>query len=179
MSKKETPVELIPDTKVKSGWKVKHGTKEGTNPDPTAPDAYPKLDYPEDSGPHLIVFTLPKNGPTFNKDNPIAIQGGTQSPAPDAGLDAQFPDWEIFDGGKTLVVLNRNSKDADYMYAVKADGSNVVLDPIITNGGGTQPPPPPPSGGGTGFMGIDNSAILILFAAIVAFALGFLLGRRR
>ena len=161
MSKKEKDVELIPWSMANSGWKVKHDGKEGTGP---GPENYPKLKFETDTGPHLMVFTLPKNGNTqFNKDNPIAIVKGTESPEPDAGIDPQFPDWAIFDGGKTLVVLNSNSGEAaQYTYAVKADNYAKELDPIVDNGGGGQPPPPPPPGfgGGTGGGGYDASWLI-------------------
>ena len=132
MSKKEKDIELIPDNGVPSGWKVKHDGKQGS-----APGSYPKVDFAKDSGPHLVVFQLPQTSPaTFNAADPIWIQKGTTSPT-QSGMDPQFPDWAIFNGGKTLVLLDKNSGSPDqFSYRIKADNYTPILDPIIDNGGG-------------------------------------------
>ena len=132
MSKKEKDIELIPDTTVPSGWKVKHDGKQGDKP-----SNYPKVDFAKDSGPHLVVFQLPQNSTaTFNAVDPIWVQKGSTSPT-QSGIDPQFPDWQIFNGGKTLVLLDRNSGSQDqFSYRIKADNYTPILDPIIDNGGG-------------------------------------------
>jgi hypothetical protein len=169
MSKKYKDVELIPVPP--SGWKVKHDGKEGS-----APGNYPKVELPQDSGPHLIVFTLPKDGAvSFNATDPMWVQPGSSSPT-QQGMDAQIPDWAVFDGGKTLVILDSNTKAGDLSYRVKADGYGGVLDPIIKNGGftvsGTAPAP------STAYETYSGSQIAIAAVALlVAFAAGFLLRR--
>jgi len=132
MSQKEKDVELIPDSSVASGWRVKHGTKSGTNG-----NDYPKVGFSKDSGPHLVVLTLPQNSPaTFNATDPIWVAPGTTSPTK-SGIDAQIADWAVLSGGKTLVLLDRNSGNQTTLsYRIKADNYVPVLDPIIDNGGG-------------------------------------------
>lgn len=166
MSKKEQPVELIPDGIAASGWKVKHDGQQGDKP-----QDYPKLLFAKDSGPHLITFTLPQNSSaTFNANDPIWIAPGTQSPT-QKGIDPQFPDWAIFDNGKTLVVLNKNSgPEMQYSYRVKADNYAKPLDPIIENKGGVGGVINPPSPGG----GYSQSEYLT--AAAVALLVGVLIG---
>ena len=162
MSKKEKDVELIPDPP--SGWKVKHGTKIGSGP-----STYPKVEFAKDSGPHLVVFKLPADSTaTFDDIDPIWITKGTSSPTV-RDIDEQITDWAIFDGGKTLVLLDSNSKDVTLSYRVKADGYGAALDPIIKNGGVTIPPPTP-----------SYSAVEIAVASLAllaSFFIGFYLRR--
>jgi hypothetical protein len=129
------------------------------------------VDFPKDSGPHLVVFKIPADQPgTFNASDPMWIQPGTTSPT-QPGMDPQFPDWQIFDGGKTLVVLDLNSKDGDYSYRVKADGYAPVLDPIIKNGGTSVTPPTAPQ--------LTAQQITIIGASLIlAFVLGFFVHRQ-
>jgi hypothetical protein len=179
MSKKEKDVELIPDPTAAFGWKVKHDLKSGTNPDPSKPDAYPKIKFDPNSGPHLIVYSLPKQPAnlTFDANNPIAIaKGETSSPAVGSGIDPMFPDWAIFDGGKTLVVLDKNNDASQtfYRYTIKASNYDKVLDPIVDNGGGvgTYVPPgggggfAPPGGGGYDASYLIGAAVLGAFLAV-------------
>lgn len=189
MSKKEKDVELIPDTSKSSGWKIKHDGKEGDNPNQGGPNPYPKVKFDEDSGPHLIVFTLPKNGTAkFNSADPMWIQktdpANPTSPT-QAGMDPQFPDWALFDGDKTLVVLDKNTEKAVYSYRVKADGYDPPLDPIVDNGGGSPGIEVPPPGDGGRFAPGDGGAenmfaninILLIGATLVALIAGFVIGR--
>ncbi len=166
MSKKEKDVELIPNPP--SGWKVKHGVNEGNGP-----NNYPKVEFAKDSGPHLVVFKIPSDQPgTFNADNPMQVQPGTTSPSPTQPMDAQIADWQIFDGGKTLVILDLNSVQGDLSYRVKADGYVPVLDPIIRNGGTTiTPPSTTPS-----FTGAE--LVTAGLALLVAFIVGFYVHRQ-
>lgn len=160
MSKKEKDVELIPNPQANPpGWKVKHGSQLGNGP-----SNYPKVEFPVNSGPHLVVFTLPKTGTvTFNPTDPMWVQAGSSSPT-QQGMDPQITDWAIFDGGKTLVLLDSNTQAGELSYRVKADGYAPILDPIIRNGGTT---PPEPRFFTTGEFVIAG---LALFAA---FLLGF------
>ena len=169
MSKQEKDVELIPQPP--SGWKVKHGTKEGSSP-----SSYPKVEFGAGSGPHLIVFKIPQSSPgTFNLNDPMWVQPGTSSPT-QSGMDSQISDWAIFDGGKTLVLLDLNSQPGELSYRVQADGYSTVLDPIIKNGGGTMSTTAPaPS---TAYAPLSGSQIAIAAAALlVAFVAGFVLHR--
>jgi hypothetical protein len=161
MSKQEKDVELIPTPP--AGWKVKHGSNVGTSP-----GNYPKIDFGQNSGPHLVIFTLkdvPGVQPTFNADDPIWVQAGNASPT-QPGIDTQITDWAIFDGGKTLVLLDSNSQAGDLSYRVKADGYAPPLDPIIRNGGSTSPPQSMP---GWTFNEIATAGILVLVAFIAGF----------
>lgn len=163
MSKKEKDIELIPTANEASGWKVKHDGKEGSGP---GPQSYPKVKFDLDSGPHLMVFKLPKTGNvTFNATNPIAIKPGVTSPPEGSGMDPQFPDWDIFDNGKTLVVLDRNSGDPQlFAYTIKADNWTKSLDPIVDNGGGV--------GGFYGATSLWVAAGIGLLCAAVFFFIG-------
>lgn len=169
MSKKEKAVELIPDGIAASGWKVKHDGKQGDKP-----QDYPKIVFAKDSGPHLVTFTLPQNtSATFNQDDPIWIAKGTTSPSA-KGIDPQFSDWAIFDGGKTLVLLNKNfGPAAEYSYRVKADNYAKILDPIIENKGGIggviDPPEIGPGGGYSESQYITAAAIALLVGILIGF----------
>lgn len=185
MPKKTKSVELTPDSSKTSGWKVKYDGKEGDNPNQSGPNPYPKVKVDEDSGPHLIVFKLPKNGSAkFNSSDPMWIQktdpANPTSPT-QSGMDDQFPAWDLFDGDKTLVVLDRNTEKGVYAYRVKADGYDKVLDPIVDNGGGVGGVVDPPPGGGglvaPGGGGWENMNILLIGAVLVALIAGFLIGR--
>lgn len=169
MSKKEKDVELIPQPP--SGWKVKHGNKEGSSP-----GNYPKIEFDAGSGPHLIVFKIPQSSPgTFNLTDPMWIQPGTSSPT-QSGMDSQIPDWAIFDGGKTLVLLDLNSQPGELSYRVQADGYAPVLDPIIKNGGFTAPSTAPAPA--TTYQPYSGSQIAIAAAALlIAFVAGFVVNR--
>lgn len=168
MSKKEKDVELIPSN-VPSGWKVKHDNKEGDAP--TGPQAYPIVAFQEKSGPHLVVFKIPKNSPAkFNANDPMWVHKGTQSPT-QSGFDPQIADWALFDDDKTLVLLDLNNEPGELYYRVKADGYTPVLDPIIKNGGGTFPPPPPPAYS-VGEIGAAAVVLLLVFFA------GFIVHKR-
>lgn len=162
MSKKEKDVELIPDPP--SGWRVKHGNNVGNGP-----HNYPKVEFQPNSGPHLVVFTLPPDTPTlqarFNANDPMWVQKGTTSPT-QQGFDGQITDWAIFDGGKTLVLLDSNTEAGDLSYRVKADGYAPVLDPIIRNGGFVPPSPP---GGSYSAIEIAVASLALLFAFLVGF----------
>lgn len=175
MSKKEKDVELIPDSSVTSGWKIKHDGKEGSNPNQGGPNPYPILKYDLNSGPHLIVFTLPKNkSAKFNATDPMWIQktdpANPTSPT-QSGMAADFPDWAIFDGGKTLVVLNKNMEKATYSYRVAADDTNKVLDPIVDNGGGVGgiDPGPAPDSGYSQSEYITAAGIALLVGILIGF----------
>jgi hypothetical protein len=163
MSKKEKDVELIPDSGA-SGWKVKHGNNIGTGP-----SSYPKIDLAANSGPHLVIFKITDNSvsstATFNATDPMWIQKGSTSPT-QQGMDPQIADWAIFDGGKTLVVLDTNSQSGDLSYRVKADNYTPVLDPIIRNGGTTTPP------------SYEANYWLIGGVALLAFVLGMFVHRQ-
>lgn len=163
MSKKEKDVELIP---FQNGWKVKHGTNVGTGP-----GNYPKVEFGEGSGPHLVVFTLPKTGNiTFNPTDPMWIAPGTTSPtAP--GMDPQFADWTILDGGKTLVLLDLNTQKGEFSYRVKADNYAPILDPIIKNGGTSVVPPSTPDAAAT--VPGDVSFMTLGIAVLVALVVGY------
>jgi hypothetical protein len=162
MSKQEKDVELIPDSSA-SGWKVKHGSNWGTGP-----SSYPKVDLPANSGPHLVVFKIMDNSvsssATFNATDPMWLQKGSTSPT-QQGFDPQITDWAIFDGGKTLVVLDTNTQAGDMSYRVKADGYGKILDPIIRNGGTTTPPSMDFWSSGE----IATAGILLVLAFIVGF----------
>ena len=163
MSNKEKDVELIPDSGA-SGWKVKHGNNVGISP-----GNYPKIDFGANSGPHLVVFKIADNSvsstATFNKTLPMWIQKGSTSPT-SSGMDSQIADWAIFDGGKTLVILDTNTAAGDLSYRVKADNYTPVLDPIIRNGGTTTPP------------SYEASYWVIGGVALLAFALGMFVHRQ-
>lgn len=176
MSKKEKDVELIPDTTKASGWKIKHDGKEGSNPNQGGPDPFPILRYDVNSGAHLIVFTLPKSGPNkFNKDEPIWIQktSSTNPTSPtQSGMAPDFSDWALFDGDKTLVVLNKNKDEATYSYRVAPDGPAKVLDPIVDNGGGVgmvDPPGIAPGGGYSQSEYITVAAIALLVGVLIGY----------
>jgi len=81
-------------------------------------------------------------------------------------MDSQIADWAIFDGGKTLVILDTNTQAGDMSYRVKADNYSPILDPIIRNGGTTTPP------------SMEASYWLIGGVALVAFALGMFVHRQ-
>jgi hypothetical protein len=160
MSKKEKNIELIPDSGP-SGWKIKHGNNVGNGP-----SDYPKVDFQPNSGPHLVVFKITDNAvsssATFNATDPMWLQKGNTSPS-QQGFDPQITDWAIFDGGKTLVLLDSNTKAGDMSYRVKADGYAPILDPIIRNGGTTTPPSMTPWS--TGDIVTAGLALLIAFVA--------------
>jgi len=161
MSKKEKDVELIPNPP--NGWKVKHGVNEGSNP-----GSYPKVDFAPNSGPHLVIFKLQdvqNTKPTFDTTDPIWIGKGSTSPTK-SGMDPQIADWAIFDGGKTLVILDTNSAAGDLSYRVQAKGYAPVLDPIIRNGGTTTPP------------SMETSYALLAGVGLLAFALGMFVYRQ-
>lgn len=169
MPNRTKDIELIPDTSVASGWKVKHNGKVGDHPG-QGQGGYPQVDVM--GGPNMVIFKLPPNKPgeniVFNKTDPIDILPGTSSPT-QKGLDPEFDNWAIFDNGKTLVVLDVNSKPGDYSYRVKADGYAPVLDPIIKNGGGplTSPTAPSPT----------YSMTEIGIGLLLAFLVGFFVNR--
>jgi len=159
-------VELVPDATTASGWKVKHDGKEGDGP--TGPKKYPEVDLARDSGPQLVVFTIPPDQPsiTFNKNNPMQIQPGPNSPT--GGMDSQIADWAVSPDGKMLVLLdlNSNTTQLDLAYRVKADGYTKVLDPIIRNGG-TTPPAPVPA---YSFAEIAGVAVALILAFVIGLA---------
>jgi hypothetical protein len=132
MSNKEKDVQLIPDSNAPSGWQVKHDKSVGNGP-----TTYPKVHFDKDSGPHLVVFTLPQDSPaTFNETDPIWVAQGGNSPA-QKGVDPQISDWAVMPGGKALVLLDMNSgQPTTLSYRIKADNYTKALDPIIDNGGG-------------------------------------------
>jgi hypothetical protein len=145
MSKKETPVELIPQG---AKWKIKHGSSEGDDE-----LTYPKLVY-EDADPHLIIFKLPPGPERFSPDEPIWVSA-TEKPKSYAE-HSEIVDWAVLDNGKTLVVLNKNSEDVELYYNLSMLRGNqkVQLDPVIKNGGG---------GGG-----LDGVTALLLVAFVSA-----------
>jgi hypothetical protein len=167
MSQKEKDVELIPSNGA-SGWQVKHGSNIGSGP-----SNYPKVSFPANSGPHLVVFKIADNNvsstATFNATDPMWIKQGNSSPT-STGMDPQIADWAIFDGGKTLVLLDTNSQAGDLSYRVKADNYGPVLDPIIRNGGTTTPP-----AGGYSFT--TTEIAIAASALLVAFLIGFYVNR--
>ena len=160
-------VELIPSNGA-SGWKVKHGTSVGNGP-----GNYPKVDLPANSGPHLVIFKITDNSvsstATFNPTDPMWIQKGSTSPTA-SGMDPQITDWAIFDGGKTLVVVDSNSQAGDLSYRVQADNYAPILDPIIRNGGTTTPPP------GYAYTTTEIASIAGV-ALLVGFLVGFVVNR--
>ncbi len=169
MAKKRKDVELIPDDSIASKWKVKHDGFVGDAPN--GPKKYPEIVLPQGDGPHLIVYRLPDNvTATFNKNDPIWVHKGTTSPL-QKEIDDQIVDWEVFDGGKTLVLLDKNTEQGYLSYRVKAENYDHVLDPIIRNGGTAPPAPTMPS----------YSAIEIAVAGLsllLAFLVGFYVHRR-
>jgi hypothetical protein len=157
MSKKETPVEVIPQG---AKWKIKHGVSEGDDE-----QTYPQLVY-EDANPHLIVFKLPPGPEQFSTDDPIWVSA-TQKPT-STEEHPEIVDWAVFENGKTLVVLNKNSEDVELYYSLNMTraNQNVQLDPVIKNGGG---------GGGGGFEGVTAFLVVALVAAVLGaiVSLGF------
>ena len=99
----------------------------------------------------------------------MQIHPGPGSPTK-TGMDPEIAAWDIFDGGKTLVLLDLNSQNVDLAYPVQADGYGPVLDPIIKNGGGTFPPPPPPPSPSPPSSGVD---IGLAAAVLVALVVGY------
>lgn len=161
-------VELIPSNG-SSGWKVKHGSSVGTGP-----GSYPKVDLPANSGPQLVIFKIVDNNvsstATFNPADPMWIKSGSNSPTA-SGMDPQIASWAVFDGGKTLVVLDTNSQAGDLSYRVQASNYGPVLDPIIRNGGTTTPP-------STGFTYTTTEIAAIAgFGLLVGFLVGFYVNR--
>ena len=177
MSNNKKAVELIPDTKVTSGWTIKHDGKEGNNPNKGNAGYYPEVKVAADTGPQLIVFKLPKNGPEkFNQNDPMWIQktnAATPTSPTQSGMDAAFPAWDVSEDGKTLVVLDMNMEKATYSYRVKADGYDKVLDPIVDNGGGVggviDPPGFAPGGGYSESQYISAAAIALLVGILIGF----------
>lgn len=129
MSNNSKDVELIPDSQIPSKWKLKYGGNTGNGP-----SNYPKIKLDEDSGPALITFTLPEDAPMKFSANPIWVAEGTNSPL-QKGVDDQIGAVKVFDAGKTLVILDRNTEDVELGYRLNFDGY-ASLDPIIDNGGG-------------------------------------------
>jgi hypothetical protein len=162
-------VELTRQTSGPKKWKLTH---PGSPKDDA--EGYPVVDLPPNSGPQLVIFTLP-NGHKFNQDasvGPIWID--TQKPTSKV-IHPDITDWKVYDGGRTLVVLDKNSTKAELHYQLNiknSHGSADNLDPIIDNGGGTYPPPPAI----TGSPGTPASQPMDFMGLGIALVIGLVLG---
>jgi hypothetical protein len=119
-------------------WKLQHPGSSGNDP-----QGYPIVKLDNLSGPQLVIFDLP-GGHKFNDDPAIGpIWIDTQKPT-SKFVHPDITDVKLFDGGKTLVILDKNSTQAKLHYQLNIKGPHGPdnLDPIIDNGGGTYPPPP-------------------------------------
>lgn len=152
---KDVAISRRPDGK----FTMKHGNVTGDSE-----QTYPVLHFPQGSGPQLIVFKLPSGPERFSLADPIWVSE-TAKPQKPMEHD-QIIDAHVFDAGKTLVVLNKNSKEADLYYnlnMVTGAGVSISLDPEIKNGG-------------EGFWGTETLA-LIIGAAVVMLLVGLWAGR--
>lgn len=174
MNKKDVELTPQPAGPGKVKWKVKHGGNSGED------DAsYPHVTLPANSGPHLIVFDIPKANPniTFDKNDPIWVK---ENGKPLSKIDhPQIAATFVSNDGKQLVVLDRNDNDAAQpplalYYQLNFNGTADKLDPIIDNGGTIHPPPPPPTTSPLGTVGggLDIACLLIglVIGLLIAFA---------
>ena len=125
---KEVGLARRPDGK----FDVSDGTSQGHSE-----ATYPVLDFPAGTGPQLIVFQLASGPEKFSQNDPIWVSATSKPQGP--ATHPQIIDAKVFDNGKTLVVLNKNSEDVDLYYnlnMVSGGGAALKLDPVITNGGG-------------------------------------------
>lgn len=138
---------------------MKHGNDSGDSE-----QTYPVLTFPQHSGPQLIVFKLASGPERFSSENPIWV---SETAKPNKPMEHdQIVDAQVFDAGKTLVVLNKNSEEVDLHYnlnMVNGAADTIQLDPEIKNGG-------------EGFWGTETLA-LIIGAAVVMLLVGLWAGR--
>jgi hypothetical protein len=168
-------VELTRLTSGPKKWKLTHPGSPGNDT-----QGYPvvKVDY--DSGPQLVIFKLP-NGHKFNDDpgtGPIWIDA--QKPT-SKFIHSDITDVQLFDSGKTLVVLDKNSTAIKLHYQLNiknSHGSSDNLDPIIDNGGGTYPPPPggAASPGTTAPPALEPRPAMDFAGLAIALVLGLIVG---
>ena len=129
---------------------------------------YPVLEFLEGTGPRLIVFKLEPGPYRFHEDDPIWVSE-TAKPELSSHHD-EIIDATVFDNGKTLVVVNKNSDDVDLFYNLNMrDTGNAQhnVDPEIKNGG-------------HGFFGSDAAMLLIggaVLAALVAALVSYFVAR--
>jgi hypothetical protein len=152
-------------------WKVKH---DGSPKDDA--EGYPVVQLDAGSGPQLVIFRLP-NSHKFNESQTVGpIWIDTQKPTSQI-IHSQIADWKVFDGGRTLVVLDKNSQKVELHYQLNlknhSTGSPDNLDPIIDNGGGTTPPPAsttaPPAIAARPAMDFAGLAIALVLGLIAGF----------
>jgi hypothetical protein len=146
-------------------WKLDHPGSPGNDA-----QGYPIVKLDELSGPHLIVFDLP-GGHKFNDVDPIWID--TKKPT-SKGIHPDITDVKLFDGGKTLVILDKNSTQVKLHYQLNFKGLHgpEKIDPIIDNGGGTYPPPL----GVTGSAAKAPSQSMDFMGLGIALVIGLVLG---
>jgi len=143
-------------------FKLKHGNDEGDSE-----ANYPAIHFSQGSGPQLIVFEIAPGPEKFNAQDPIWVSA-TGKPAGPANHD-QIVDAKVLKGGKTLVVINKNSEEGTLYYnlnMIRGNGDAATLDPVITNGGG---------GGGGGDQ--LYSAVYLVGAAVIGALLSVLVVR--
>jgi len=157
-------------------WKVDHPGSTKNDP-----QGYPVVELAPSSGPHLVIFKLP-GGHKFNDDSSIGpIWIDTQKPTSKV-RHPDITDVKLFDNGKTLVILDKNSTKGELHYQLNiknSHGSSDNLDPIIDNGGGTYPPPPglaaspgtssAPAAPCTSAMDFAGLAIALVIGLVVGF----------
>lgn len=162
---KEVQIRHKPDGK----FEVSHGGKKGTSE-----QDYPVIDFPEKTGPELIVFQLSPGPDKFNQNDPIWVSASAKpGNKPTNPANTDLVDAYVLQGGKTLVVINKNATKGTLHYNLNMTDGNaqsLQLDPVITNGGG---------GGGQGmnFLSSTQAVVIGLAVALALVLLGAWIGR--
>jgi hypothetical protein len=165
------------------GWELSYNNGHSRDP-----SHYPQVDVDMGAGPQLISFEIQGSDPAIQFDStPIGVERGLHHKPSKGKTDAQLSAFVVANGGKQLVVLDKNDNNGplSLSYQLFFSGHG-PLDPIINNGGRPPmpagPPPPPghpgatavPSAGSTSqIAGYDLSAIVI--GLIIGLIIGFIL----